>query len=271
MYIDTSTKESLELSVLKLLNIDKDKLYSILEECYQKFEFGHQVLVLDDQYDYLYAFVKEHMHTVLDEVMLIHLSRRIDNGDNNGYGLIDMLTKKTSLSSFLKEYGISFKYEDKQIRIFVNNIEISIDEKASFSYQKFVEKIKLYYDLEFCGYAVKNDIKKVRDYDLYCKGPDILEFIYLLGVDDDLIIDTFMEKSEFFQLEYVVPLKDVTIDYYEELIEQDKQFHLVIKAMHRLYLYKYDEDFIGEDSTVLRMKDNQILNEKYFITKSTLG
>lgn len=270
LYINTSTKESIESSVLELLNINHDELYSLLEECYQRYAVDHQVFMLDDQYDLFYSFVKENMKTVLDQVMLIHLSRRIDNGDDNGYGLIDMLTKDNTLSSFLREYGISFKCEDNQIKIYVNDQEVDIKDKESYGYKKLQQKIDLKYDIEFSGYALKHNIDKLREYSVLMEGPDILSFLFLLGVDDNHIIDTFTEKSHFYQLEYVVPLNQITIDDYEDLDDLEKQYHLVVKAIQRLYLYKYDKDFIGEDCSILRMKDNQILDSKYLINKVKL-
>lgn len=267
MYINTSTKELIESSVLELLKINYDELYLLLEDCYQQFEVGHQIFMLDDQYDFFYSFVKEHMKEVLDEVMFVHLSRRIDNGDYNGYGLVDILTKDNSLSSFLREYGISFKFEGNQIKIYVNDQEVAIKDKDSYGYKKLQQKIDLKYDIEFSGYALKHDIEKIREYEMLMEGPEILSFLFLLEVDDNLIIDTFTEKSNFFQLEYVVPLKDIVIDDYEDLDEQYKQYHLVVKAMQRLYLYKYNKDFIGEDCTILRMKDNQVLDGKYLVNK----
>ena len=267
LYINTSTKESIESSVLDLLNINHDKLYALLEECYQRFEVDHQIFILDDQYDFFYSFVKKHMKVVLDEVMFIHLSRRIDDGDYNGYGLIDMLTKDNTLSSFLKTNGILFKHKDNQIKIFVNDQEVDIKDKDSYSYRKLQQKIDLNYDLEFSGYALKHNIEKIREYEMHMEGPEILDFMFLLGVDDTLIIDAFIEKSHFYQLEYVVPLNQITIDEYDDLDDQDKQYHLVVKALQRLYLYKYDEDFIGEDSTIFHMKDNHVLEEKFLVNK----
>ena len=270
MYINTGTKESIESSVSELLNINHNELYSLLEECYQGFEVGHQIFMLDDQYDFFYSYVKEHMKVVLNEVMFIHLSRRIDKGDYNGYGLIDMLTKDNTLSSFLKTYGIIFKYEDNQIKIYVHNQEINIKDKESYSHRKLLQKIDLNYDCEFSGYALKHDIDKLREYLVLEEGPEILGFLFLLGVDDNLIIDTFTEESHFYQLEYVVPLNQISIDGYSDLDEQEQQYHLVVKSLQRLYLYKYDEDFIGEDCTVLRMKDNHILNAKYLVNKTRI-
>lgn len=270
LYINTSTKKSIESSVLELLEINHEELYLLLDDCYHKFKVGHQIFMLDDQYDFFYSFVKENMKTVLDQVMLIHLSRRIDNGDDNGYGLIDMLTKDNTLSSFLGEYGISFRLIDNQIKIYVNDQEVDIKDKESYGYKKLQQKIDLKYDIEFSGYALKHDISKLREYSVLMEGPEILGFLFLLGVDDNHIIDTFTEKSRFYQLEYVVPLNQITIDDYDDLDDQEKQYHLVVKAIQRLYLYKYDKDFIGEDCTILRMKDNQILDSKYLINKTKL-
>lgn len=92
----------------------------------------------------------------------------------------------------------------------------------------------------------------------------------LLGVDDDLIIDAFIEKSKFSELAYLVPLNEITFDDYDNLSEQEKQYHIVAKVLQRLYSYKYDEDFIGDDCSVIRMKDNQVMDVKYLVNKTII-
>ena len=160
MYIDTSTKESIESSVLELLGINNDELNLLLENCFKQFQEGRQIFMLDEQYDFFYAYAKEHMHKVIDKIMFIHLSRRIDNGDDNGFGLIEMLTEDHSLSSFFNDYGIIFKYEENQMRFFVDGQEVIIDDEDSYSYRNFQQKLNLQYDLEFSGYTLGTTSRK---------------------------------------------------------------------------------------------------------------
>ena len=82
----------------------------------------------------------------------------------------------------------------------------------------------------------------------------------LLGVDDDLIIDAFIEKSKFSELAYLVPLNEITFDDYDNLSEQEKQYHIVAKVLQRLYSYKYDEDFIGIEDKIYQI-DKSAANE----------
>lgn len=98
----------------------------------------------------------------LDEILFIHLSRRLDN-DNNSYNLIDVLTKDTSLSAFLKKYGITFKY-DNVIKVFKDNSEIDLssdDEISNYLHYRFGYVIK---DYSIKGYAFNDALNNNDNY-----------------------------------------------------------------------------------------------------------
>ena len=101
MYINTRSYQDMKISICEVLNIDDKQLDDLLENCYQQFQVNHPVFILDDQYHYFLDYVKKHLIVDLNEILFIHLSRRLDD-DNNSYNLIDVLTKDTSLSAFLK-------------------------------------------------------------------------------------------------------------------------------------------------------------------------
>lgn len=94
---------------------------------------------------------------------MIHLSRRLkDDRDNNGYNFIDTLTRQTSLSDFLRKYGITFLY-DNHIKMRVNNNEIdlsSVDENYSYYYLKNRFEY-LYKDFNFKGYMFNDKKEKL--------------------------------------------------------------------------------------------------------------
>ena len=85
MYINTTTIDLIEQSVYDSLNINKQELDDLLEECYNLLQNDHHVFMLDEQYDFFNEYVRNHIVEEIDKVMFIHLSRRLDQ-DNNGYG-----------------------------------------------------------------------------------------------------------------------------------------------------------------------------------------
>ena len=263
MYINTRSYQDMKISICEILNIDNKQLDDLLENCYQQFQVNHPVFILDDQYQYFLDYVKKHLIIDLDEILFIHLSRRLDD-DNNGYNLIDVLTKDTALSAFFKKYGITFKY-DGVIRIFKNNLEIDLlndDEVCNYLRYRFGYVIK---DYSIKGYAFGDALNNNDNYEMIQAGPELFQFIYNF-VDDDLI-DDFIENSKLYQFDYLLPFNQIWFENYEELNDQEKQYHLVVKVLQRLYAYKYENMIFDDDNPVMGIKNNQTIKENSLISK----
>lgn len=263
MYINTRSYQDMKISLCEVLNIDDKQLDDLLENCYQQFQVNHPVFILDDQYQYFLDYVKKHLIVDLDEILFIHLSRRLDD-DNNGYNLIDVLTKDTALSAFFKKYGITFKY-DGVIRIFKNNLEIDLsndDEVCNYLRYRFGYIIK---DYSIKGYAFGDALNNNDNYEIIQAGPELFQFFYNF-VDDDLI-DDFIENSKLYQFDYLLPFNQIWFENYEELNDQEKQYHLVVKVLQRLYAHKYENMIFDDDNPVMGIKNNQTIKENSLISK----
>lgn len=263
MYIDTTTKELLVKSVCFLLNINKYELDDLLDNCYKKIDNNYCVFILDNQYGYFYNYVKKHSKKEINYILFTHLSRRVNNDyNNNGYNLVDVLTKDTSLSRFLKDYGLTFKY-NQNIKMYIKDREIDISDnpylKDKFGYR--------FQDYSIGGYAFIDHIKDSDYYNIARGGPEFFGYLYPYDIDIDVIIDDFIANSTFYQFEYVVPLKDIEFESYEDLNEEEKMYHIIIKALQRLYFEKYDPLFNKQDNLILKMKDDKMLLDKYLINK----
>ena len=263
MYINTRSYREMKISIYEILNIDDKQLDDLLEKCYQQFQVNRHVFILDDQYRYFLDYVKKHLNVDLNEVLFIHLSRRLDN-DNNGYNLIDVLTSDTTLSAFLKKHGITFEY-DGVIRIFKNNLEIDLsndDEVCNYLRYRFGYIIK---DYSIKGYAFGDALNNNDNYKIIQTGPELFQFFYNF-VDDDLI-DDFIENSKLYQFDYLLPFNQIWFENYEELNDQEKQYHLVVKVLQRLYAYKYENTIFDDDNPVMGIKNNQTIKENSLISK----
>ncbi len=270
MYINTATKETMEKSICEVLNINLKELDDLLEDCYNKTQANHRIMILDDQYDYFQSYVKEHLTKDIDQILFVHLSRRI-NGDNddNGYNFVDLLVKENSLSTYLKSYGITFKY-DKYIRMFINNHEVVLNELEyvqKYLKQRFGYDFK---DYSFGGCAFIDNIENTDFYEVASGGPEFFNCLYSFDIDNDAIIDDFIKNSTYYRYVYLVPIQDIYFDNYDELSNQEKQYHILVKTLQRLYFYKYDSLFNENDNVVMGMIDNKTLLEKYLIDKKEL-
>lgn len=86
---------------------------------------------------FLYYITKRRCKKI-DDIQFYHYSRRLNDSDDYGYGLIDVLTKDTSLSIFMNRYGIVFRY-DQYLRIYINNEKMNLnnhDHSYCFKYWK---------------------------------------------------------------------------------------------------------------------------------------
>lgn len=263
MYIDTKSQEKISNSLNVLLNVNNKEIDDMLEDCYNNLQVNHLFLDMDNLYEYFSLFVKENLVQSVDEILFVHLSRRLnDDTSNNSYGLVDVLTKDSSLSHFLKSYGLTFQY-DQHFKIYIKDEEIDISDnsylKDRFGYR--------YNDYSIGGYAFVDHIKDSDYYNIARGGPEFFGYLYPYNIDIDAIIDDFIANSTFYQFEYVVPLKDIEFESYEDLNEEEKMYHIIIKTLQRLYFDKYDPLFNKQDNLIVKMKDDKILLDKYLINK----
>lgn len=263
MYINTIAIDLMRHSIYELLNINRNQLNDLIEDCYNKLQMNHLFLDMDNLYEYFALFVKEHLVQSVDEILFVHLSRRLNNDINNiGYSLVDVLTKDSSLSHFLKSYGLTFQY-DQHFKIYIKDEEIDISDnsylKDRFGYR--------YNDYSIGGYAFIDHIKDSDYYNIARGGPEFFGYLYPYDIDIDVIIDDFIANSTFYQFEYVVPLKNIEFESYEDLNEEEKMYHIIIKTLQRLYFDKYDPLFNKQDNLIVKMKDDKILLDKYLINK----
>lgn len=264
MYIDTRSIDSIEKSIFQILNIDKQELNDLLVECYNRLQNNHCVFMLDEQYDFFNEYVRNHIVKEIDKVMFIHLSRRLDD-DNNGYSLDYVLTQETSLSKYLRKYGITFQYDDHLI-MYINGNEVVIED--DYSGRNLKQRLGYTFkDFAFSGFAFCENIVNNEFYEIAIGGPEFFGYLYPY-FDDDALIDDFIDRSIFYQFNYLVPLDEIEFEGYDELNNQEKQYHIIIKTLQRLYFYKYETDFVNEMSVIMKSKND--LTENHLIHKIVL-
>ena len=151
MYINTHSKDGLITSMLEVLNIRNSELDELLETCYEKFQKNHHVFILDNQYDYFFDYVKQHLCKKIDQVLFTHISRRLDNS-NISCGLKEVLSQESSLKLFLEKHGITFKC--------AQNIQLLIDGQVYvYDEDKFVTtkvRIPTIRDIEALPMSIRN-------------------------------------------------------------------------------------------------------------------
>lgn len=269
MYLESSSKQSLEDFVKESLSIDQNKLDQLLEESYNLFQKNHSVFILDNQYDYFKDFVQKHQSKNIDHVLFVHLARRIHgDNDNNAYNLVDALVKKTALSLFLKKYNLNFSFDD-YIKVFYKQQEIIIDpDNYSNCYlrDRFGYEYKNY---SIKGFLFKDDLINNDFYHSGKYGPELFNHFFSI-VDEQFLQDDFYHCSKYYRFEYLIPIEQVYFENYDDLTDIEKQWHIIIKTMQRLYNYKYKQLINDLDNQVIGIVDDQMIASKYLYRKTVL-
>lgn len=268
MHIKTTSYQSILDSLCTELELDEQVILDIVDSGYYLFQQDHQILYIDDLYECYFNIVKKKFKGNIDKVSFYSISRRLNDTDNYGLSLLELLTEENSFSNFLKAYGLTFKY-NKEIEMYINGNKVDIpdDEK----YKPYL-KYRFSYDYSFKGYAfgdqlMNNDILERVKY-----GPEFFGHLYEYIDNDDEIIDNYYKQSKLYKFEYLVPINDIYFENYEELANEEKQYHILAMMMLRLYFYKYDNDFVKTDemNPLMVVVDHKSLSSKYLVNKTEL-
>lgn len=265
MHIITRSCQEMRSSICEILNIVDNDIDILFELCFNKYQKDCPIFILDNQYDYFMEYVKEHLSKDIDKVLFFHLARRLNNVDDNGYNLVDILIKDTSLSRFLMKYGLTFKY-DQHIKILKDGQEIDLNKFDDYTYNHL--RYRFGYNYNIKGYAFGDELENNINYEIAKSGPEFLSCLYPF-VEGDLM-DDFIDNSKFYKFEYLVPIEMIEFENYEELNNKDKKYHMIVKTLQHLYTYKYDKLDFNNDNITLGIKNNQILESKDLISKKEI-
>lgn len=268
MQINTTSYQDILDSLCEVLGLVEQLILDIIDSSYYMFQKGQQVLVIDDLYECYYNVAKKNLKHQIDKISFYNVSRRLDDGDNNGLSLVDVLTSDNSLSRYLKGYGLTFKY-DEEIEMYVKGNKVAIPDGESY---KPYLKYRFTRDYSFKGFAFDDQLKNNRIMDVVEGGPEFFGYLFEYIDNDDELIDNFIEQSKLYKFEYAAAIEDIYFENYEELTNEEKQYHMIAVAMLRLYFYQYDLEFIQDDeqNPVLGMIGDKTLFDKYLITKTEL-
>lgn len=254
MYIDTCTKDSMEISVCRYLNIAPSELIRLFKKVDDKINKQN-----DSQYfdkivnDFLYSKIPQ--DNPIDQILFHHLSRRINsipecNIINN---LFTLLTTKNSLNDFLKEHNIKFIPCNGHLELWYQGEIMSLDNsylKSRFGYYSL--------KIDYCinGFMLKDLIYKNQYTWNLRNAPEFINELsdYLHNTD---LLDDYFGNSTYYCFTYKVPLKKIIFDNRSKLPDVDKPLYLMNLILYRLFEY-YNTDDLHSDSSnpVIRLKDD---------------
>lgn len=270
MIVDTHTKESMQKSMCEVFQLNETELY-------------YNLSVIDttatDDYDYmekLSKFVAEKAIKLPDEIFLFHLSRRLNDTDNDveGHTLADLLTTQNEFSKFLYKHKLKFVYGEQHIEVFYKGKLVDWN-KCWNGNPNYMQSRLGYYkgreDYCFNGFAFKDLIYK-NNYARELSG--VPEFVGQLieCLDCKNLGYDYMKNSTYYCYEYSIPLDFVVFDDNEKYSLHQKQRYLIRCVLQRLYEYQTNNiNYMSDhDNPVLRLGDYFNVPSQYYVSREEI-
>ena len=100
--------------------------------------------------------------------------------------------------------------------------------------------------------------------------PEFIEQMALVIGRKDIVRD-YKKNSRYYCLEYLVPMDKVIFDGFSYNTQYSKTRHLLHVVLNRLYEYEFNRRYMYDhDNLILRLEDDDTMEEKYFITEEEI-
>lgn len=265
MIIDTHNKETLENSICAYFQITKEELYDFIIQIHLS------PYSIDDM---ISEYVSDNISTSLDFIQFYHLTRRLHGANlKKSNNLYDLLLDKTIVSEFLINYGLTFRMEDDHLQLYENGIRFEFDDKLDEKSENDIAYIKwrMGYnkdDIDYCvnGFAFRHMLENNSYYNELRHGPEFISKLsQIIGKKE--IIEDYYKNSDYYCLEYKIPIDKVIIDENDKIVsKKDKTKLLLEGSLLKLYniwgnpYYWHDLNNIN-----LRLRDEDIMQEDFLV------
>lgn len=250
LILDTRSKEMICKSLSTILNITEHELIKKLYSVYEKYEKNNNINLfyelknsfnLDDNFFFPY-------------VTIHHFTARLDEDKKNFEvsNLENTLLKENSLTLFLKEYGLEFKKENNQIKVYYKNKLQSFEGNSPIAsmMRNRLEKLTdscvngfLFNNLNNPNYTFLRDIPEILKH--------ILTYLNLNEVKYE-----YMKKSIGLRVSIIVNINDLILDYNQNITSKFEKSKYLLEDIFY---------YLGDDTknSVIRLKDDKdVCNEE---------
>lgn len=270
LLIDTHTKESIENSLARYLNITVPELYLHIikasENAQDDYSFNGDLF----SQEVLSIVSSLNPQETIDEMYVYHLSRRLicDDMNNSSDNLKVLLTNDSPLSDFLKKYGITFYEQDGHIEILYNGrvVDLSNTSENGVPYLRSrLGYITGREDYCFNGFALRDQLMKNNYTRNLYRCP---EFIGNLAsyLKNQSIVTDYYENSRYYCYTYKLKLSDILFDTNDKFTDKEKVDFFIVQLFDRLREYTGDSRYIFDhDNPILRIDDNSCVSANLLI------
>jgi len=266
MYIDTTTKETLQNSIITLFNISEDMLECFFEKVYESEKS------VEDEIN-LFILERAIDKSIITEIEFYHLSRRLNNCDFKiGYNLYTLLLEDTEVAAFLRERDIEFKMGDGHLLLYHHGIheELNDNSRPGVANVRWrMGYLKDYGREDYCfnGFAFKDALHNNSYINSLRLCPEFIGQLAIV-IDREDIINDYVNNSEYYLIKYIVPLEKVIFDGIRCNNSEEKVTYLMSLSLLRLYKY-WNNDHYGtydNDNLILRLEDDDIMGQEFFVS-----
>ncbi|MFR9070375.1 MAG: hypothetical protein ACLVIU_08455 [Paraclostridium sp.] len=276
MYIDTHTKDTIQESVCRIFNIEVRELEELFKRARTE---SHTGMITDGEKldSVLNKFIDCRMSNEnIGQILFFHIGRRLNSAEDcvEGKNLFELLSTKNAMSVFLKNHEVTFKPKDGHLDLYYKDKLISLEdtERQYVPYLRW----RLGYNrnrIDYCfnGFMFRDLLLKNNYVRSLYYAPEFISSLALFLGHSTMKKD-YLENSEYYCFEYLVPIDKVYFDNDETLQNTDKQKYLLNQVLHRLYNYYVTESryMFDHDNAIIRLSDYDVMQEEYFVTKEKI-
>ena len=253
-------------SLASYLDITEDELFQYIDYAANKAQPDSWAFNNDIFEEELLSFFSNlQPEKQIDEIYVYHLTRRLNDSieDKSSDNLKSLLLKESPISSFLRQYGITFIEKDGHPVIVFNDNEISLED--TFESDVCYLRRRLGYntgreDYCFNGFALRDLLMKNSYTRQLFDGPEFLEVLSrYLSVGG--LKKRYCENSKYYCFTYKMTIEEIIFDNREQLSYEEKIDYLLVQiAMRIMSKYQYDHD-----NPIIRVADDASIPENEII------
>lgn len=195
-------------------------------------------------------------------VFIHHICRRLkfDDGNYSSFNLRRLLTTDNAMSTFLRNYGITFKMTDKAIVPFLDGRGINlVSSRSHFEANLTKRLLGANSTTDTCvnGFALGDSIQSNSDFSYYSECPELIRMLDHILPSLGLL-HGFREQSSTYLISYPVDVANVMLDGFEQASSCGKVEELVRCYLERLIRGFGKDELISADlgNVVLRVGDD---------------
>lgn len=275
LLIDTRSKEGIESSLAKYLDVTIDELYKYVNHAAMEAQDGSGLDLNIFESEVLGIVSDLCPMKAIDEIYVYHLSRRLncDIQCNSSDNLKLLLLNASPLSEFLKVHGVIFIETDGHPAIVYKEklVDLSNTDKTDVCYLRS----RLGYNKgreDYCinGFALREQLMKNTYTRSLYRCPEFMEKLSHFLKKPEIVSDYF-HNSTYYCYTYKLNISEIIFDDNDLLDENEKIDYFIVQLFNILLTYTgiARSDYY-HNNPIIRTKDDFCISATAFVDKEEI-